>query len=42
MLNNSHETPQPTSRINDVVIGVLSTTVLVLAGIVSIAPFVTF
>lgn len=36
MLN---QTPQPGSLVNDIVVGVLSTSVLVLAGIISIAQF---
>ena len=34
-----HQMPQPGPSVNDIVVSVLSTSILVLAGIISIAQF---
>jgi hypothetical protein len=39
MMYVPHQTPQPGSRVTDIVIEVLSTSVLVLAGIITFAQF---
>lgn len=39
MTHISNRLPLPESRVNDAVIGVLSTSILVLAGIISLAQF---
>ena len=39
MMHNPNQLPQVGSRVNEVVVEVLSTTVLVLAGIIAFAQF---
>lgn len=39
MTQNYHQMPQPGPSVNDIVVGVLSTSVLVLVGILSIVQF---
>ncbi len=42
MLHVTHQATTPASRINAIVIGVLSTSLLVLVGIMSYAPYASF